>query len=75
MTEIPALDYERHLFHEKELRSVEANTRADGEGLLREAAEIPIRPRTTTYRLDEANEALADLAGDRMRGTGVLVPG
>jgi len=72
MTAVPALDYERCLFHEKNLRSVEANTREDGEALLREAAEIPIRPAVTTLRLDEANEALSRLAGDGIDGTGVL---
>ncbi|RMF24927.1 MAG: zinc-binding alcohol dehydrogenase family protein, partial [Deltaproteobacteria bacterium] len=36
MTPIPELPYEPCLFHEKKLRSVEANTRADGEGLLAE---------------------------------------
>lgn len=44
MSDIPPLNYETHLFYAKTLRSVTANTRADGEGLLREAAEIPIRP-------------------------------
>ena len=43
LTPIPALDYERHLFNEKEIRSVTANTRADGSELLQLAATIPIR--------------------------------
>jgi propanol-preferring alcohol dehydrogenase len=73
MTEIPALDYEKHLFHEKNVRSVTANTREDGRELLVEAAEIPIRPHTTTYPLAEANRALQDLKADRISGTGVLV--
>ena len=50
MTPVPPMDYGECLFHEKNLRSVEANTRADGEELLREAAEIPIRPEVTTSR-------------------------
>ena len=44
LTDIPTLNYERHLFHEKNLRSVTANTRRDGEELLRIAAEIPDPP-------------------------------
>jgi propanol-preferring alcohol dehydrogenase len=72
LTPVPEMDYESCLFHEKNLRSVEANTRADGEALLREAAEIPIRPRLTRFRLDEANEALVRLKEDRLDGTGVL---
>jgi alcohol dehydrogenase, propanol-preferring len=73
MSPVPALDYERHLFHERNLRSVTANTRADGAGLLAEAARIPIRPDVTTYPLAEANRALQDLKADRIAGTGVLV--
>jgi propanol-preferring alcohol dehydrogenase len=72
MSPIPEMDYERCLFHEKNLRSVEANTREDGEGLLREAAEIPLRPQVTSFPLEQANEALVRLAEDRIDGSGVL---
>ncbi len=73
MSPVPALDYERHLFHERNLRSVTANTREDGRGLLAEAAAIPLRPDVTVYPLGEANRALQDLKADRIAGTGVLV--
>jgi propanol-preferring alcohol dehydrogenase len=73
MTPVPALDYHACLFHEKTLTSVEANTRADGEDLLREAAEVPVRPATTTFPLEAANEALIRLKEDRVDGTGVLL--
>lgn len=73
MTALPSLDYERHVFHEKTLTSVESNTRSDGEELLREAAAIPIRPRVTAYPLHRAGEALLDLAQDRLKGTAVLL--
>ncbi len=75
MTPVPAMDYGECLFHEKNLRSVEANTRADGEDLLREAAAIPLRPEVTTFPLEQANEALIRLKQDRIDGTGVLVIG
>ena len=75
MSDIPAMTYGEHLFHEKKLRSVEANTRRDGEGLLQEAAEIPVRPVVTRFALEEANEALIALAEDRIDGTGVLAFG
>lgn len=75
MTDVPPLNYEEHLFYEKNLHSVTANTREDGRGLLSEAAAIPIQPHTTTYPLEEANEALIDLKADRINGTGVLVVG
>lgn len=73
MTPVPELDYETHLFHEKNLRSVEANTREDGRNLLREAAEVPVRARVTAFPLQEANEALVRLKNDRIDGSAVLV--
>ena len=75
MTAIPELDYERHVFYERDICSVTANTRADGRELLAEAAAIPIRPHVTTYPLADANRALQDLKADRINGTGVLVVG
>jgi propanol-preferring alcohol dehydrogenase len=75
MSDIPSMKYEECLFHEKNVRSVEANTRADGEGLLREAGEIPLRPRVATFPLEDANRALQMLAADRISGSGVLLIG
>lgn len=72
MTDIPSMRYEECLFYEKNLRSVTANTRQDGEELFREAARIPIRPRVTVFPLEQANEALQALKADRLQGTGVL---
>jgi len=73
MTDIPQLNYEKHLFYERNIHSVTANTREDGRQLLEEAAEIPIRPHTKAYPLEEANKALQDLKNDRISGTGVLM--
>ena len=73
MSDIPTLNYERHLFYERNVHSVTANTREDGRRLLCEAAEIPLRPHTTLYPLEDANRALQDLKDDRINGTGVLV--
>jgi propanol-preferring alcohol dehydrogenase len=72
MSDVPPLAYQRHLFEERTLTSVTANTRADGRALLALAAQIPIRTATTLYPLERANEALADLAADRVRGAAVL---
>ncbi len=74
LTDVPALRYEQHLFYERNLRSVTANTRADGEELLALAAQIPLRPHTTSFRLEEANEVLRRLKHDGLKGTGVLIP-
>ena len=75
LSPIPALDYERELFYERNLRSVTANTRADGEALLAEAAAVPIRPRVTRFPIQEANHGLERLKRDQLDGTGVLVVG
>jgi propanol-preferring alcohol dehydrogenase len=73
LTDVPPLQYERHLFYERDLRSVTANTREDGRELLAEAAQIPIRPHVTRYALADANRALQDLKADRISGSGVLM--
>jgi propanol-preferring alcohol dehydrogenase len=72
LSDVPPLDYQRHLFQERQVRSVTANTRADGEAFLRVAAEIPIRPTTVAYPFEAADRALADLAHDRVTGAAVL---
>ena len=73
LTDIPVLNYERHLFQERMLCSVTANTRLDGNEFLEVAARIPVRVSTTAYGLDQADRALADLAHDRVNGAAVLV--
>jgi propanol-preferring alcohol dehydrogenase len=73
MTSIPPLDYE-DLFQERRITSVTANTRADGEELLAEAARIPIRPSVTTFPLEDANRALLALKQGSFAGSGVLIP-
>ena len=73
MTPVPELDYERHLYHEKVVRSVANSTRTDGEELLRLAAEIPVVTTTSTYELEGANEALLDLKRSAVNGDAVLV--
>ena len=69
---IPELDYARHLFQERTLRSVTANTRADGRALLRLAREIPLVTHAIPYPLEAANDALLDLKRGRIRGAAVL---
>src|SRR6476661_5735020 len=61
VSEIPELTYERHLFYERDLRSVTSNTRRDGEELLRLAAHLPLRLKVTTRPMAETDRALADL--------------
>ncbi len=72
MSAIPTLDYDRHLFQERTVRSVTANTRADGEELFRLAARIPLDVRTTSYSFDSVHHSLEDLAADRVTGSAVV---
>jgi propanol-preferring alcohol dehydrogenase len=71
-TDIPALDYAGELFGERRLRSVTANTRADGTAFLRLAERFAIRPTTVAYPMAEAPRALSDLMHGRFGGAAVL---
>ncbi|HVV29365.1 MAG TPA: zinc-binding alcohol dehydrogenase family protein [Mycobacteriales bacterium] len=74
LSDIPALNYQRHLFQEKQLRSVTANTRGDARDFLDFAGRHRLQVVTTAYSLNEAGRALDDLAADRVHGAAVLVP-
>ncbi len=74
LSDIPALDYERHLFFERQVRSVTSNTRADARGFLAFAGRHRIRLTTPEYPLARADEALADLSEGRVSGAAVLRP-
>lgn len=70
--ELLRLDYSRDLWMEKEIKSVANITRRDVEEFLKMAAEIPIKPDVQEYRLEEANQALAELKERKIRGAKVL---
>ena len=70
-----ALDYARHLWMEKEVKSVANVTGRDIADFLPLAAEIPIRPEIQTYPLDDANRAILELKRGRVRGAKVLLMG
>ena len=72
LTAIPVLDYDAHLFRERTLTSVTANTRADGEELLRLATALGVRPRVRTFGLGHADEALQSVAAGAVAGVAVL---
>ncbi|GAB38203.1 putative alcohol dehydrogenase [Gordonia sputi NBRC 100414] len=74
LSDIPALNYERELFYEKEIRSVTANTRDDGREFLELAARYGVAATTHTYPLSKADQALSDLKAGRFDGAAVLVP-
>lgn len=72
LTDIPAMSYAEHLFDERVVRSVTANTRADGEEFLQLAAQMDVRVSTQPYEFDQADRALVDLAADRVDGAAVV---
>lgn len=69
---IPSMDYSKHLWDEKEIKSVANITRKDAEDFLSLAAEIPIIPEVEEFQLAEANEALILLKQGRIQGSCVL---
>ena len=72
MSAIPAFDYPL-LYQERVVRSVANNTREDGREFLAEAARVPVRTHTVSFRLEEAEEALIALKHDAIKGAAVLV--
>jgi propanol-preferring alcohol dehydrogenase len=74
LSDIPALDYQRHLFQERQLRSVTANTRADAREFLTFVGRQRISVTAPEYGLGQADHALIDLAEGRIAGAAVLLP-
>ncbi|SEO54211.1 alcohol dehydrogenase, propanol-preferring [Actinacidiphila rubida] len=72
LSAIPPLDYRRHLFRERTVRSVTANTRQDGREFLAAAARHRVTPTVAVYPFARAATALDDLAADRVNGAAVL---
>jgi propanol-preferring alcohol dehydrogenase len=73
LSAVPPLEYQRHLFQERQVRSVTANTRADAREFLDLAGAHELRVSTTEYALDDADRALSDLSAGRFTGAAVLV--
>jgi len=73
LSDIPVLNYQRHLFYERQLRSVTSNTRADAREFLAFAEQHRIAVSHPTYPLGQADQALTDLANGRIAGAAVLV--
>jgi propanol-preferring alcohol dehydrogenase len=72
LSDVPVLDYQRHLFRERSITSVTANTRADGDQLLTLTERLHVRPRVTPYPFEEASQALSDLEHGRVDGAAAL---
>lgn len=73
LSDIPPMNYRRHLFQERQLRSVASNTRADAREFLAFAGRHHLEVTTPHYPLGRADRALTDLAEGRISGAAVLV--
>ena len=73
LSDVPEMNYDRHLYQERELRSVTSNTRDDARALFAEASAARVRLQTSVYPLLEANRALIDMKQSKSDGTPVLV--
>lgn len=73
LSDIPTLNYQRHLFQERQVRSVTANTRADARAFLDFAGRHHLQVTAPEYSLDRADTALADLSAGRIAGAAVLL--
>ena len=74
LSDIPPLNYDKHLFQERQLRSVTSNTRAGAREFLGFAAGHKLAVTVHPYPLDAADQALRDLKAGRFDGAAVLVP-
>lgn len=74
LSDIPPLNYQRHLFQERQIRSVTSNTRTDARDFLAFAGRHRIEVTTPEYALADADRALTDLAEGRVAGAAVLLP-
>jgi alcohol dehydrogenase, propanol-preferring len=72
LSDIPALNYERHLFQERQVRSVTSNTRNDAREFLAFAGQHHIEVTSPQYPLSRADAALSDLSEGRIAGAAVL---
>jgi alcohol dehydrogenase, propanol-preferring len=74
LDQMPAFDYDKLLWGERQLRSVANMTRQDARDFLAIAQEIKIHPQVTVFSLQDANKALLAVKEETERGSAVIVP-
>ncbi len=74
LDQIPAFDYDRLLWGERQLRSVANMTRQDARDFLALARDLNLRPAITTFSLEDANRALEAVKQETADGSAVIVP-
>jgi len=74
LDQMPAFDYDKLLWGERQIRSVTNMTRQDAREFLEIASQIGLRPKSTIFPLANCNEALAAVKSDSIDGAAVIVP-
>jgi propanol-preferring alcohol dehydrogenase len=74
LTQIPAFDYDKLLWGERQIRSVANMTRVDARDFLALAHKLNIQPRVSVFSLDQANHALMAVKDETANGSAVIVP-
>jgi propanol-preferring alcohol dehydrogenase len=74
LDQMPAFDYDKLLWGERQIRSVANMTRQDARDFLKIAWELSIRPRVAVFRLEDANKALLAVKEETEHGSAVIVP-
>ena len=74
LDQMPAFDYDKLLWGERQIRSVANMTRQDARDFLKIAHDLNIRPRVTAFPLENANQALLAVKDETEDGSAVIVP-
>ena len=74
LDQMPAFDYDKLLWGERQIRSVANMTRQDARDFLKIAHDLNIRPRVTVFPLEDANQALLSVKEETGDGSAVIVP-
>ena len=74
LNQMPAFDYDKLLWGERQIRSVANMTRVDARDFLALAHKLNIQPRVSVFSLDQANQALMAVKDETENGSAVIVP-
>jgi propanol-preferring alcohol dehydrogenase len=74
LDQMPAFDYDKLLWGERQIRSVANMTRVDARDFLALAHKLNIQPRVSVFSLDQANQALMAVKDESENGSAVIVP-
>jgi propanol-preferring alcohol dehydrogenase len=74
LDQMPAFDYDKLLWGERQIRSVANMTRQDARDFLALAHDLKLHPQTAVFSLDQANQALLAVKHETENGSAVIVP-